>query len=1242
MPEIRGEEILNKLDRQIEAQADLRFKIPSLVLIYPCDQHYLMASFAGQKWMLKLCCMAPGHEHIMQGDADAKESESNPALGWYHLDDLGELTGPIIKWMKSKESFLKMVSPRLGAMLEWVHENPVMTFLKEQGELVKDLKLPESSLPQGGNNLLPVSSEWIRMSGLDERDYRQVEGQGLVFLQKVLEKSPCGNLRPFYHRERMLWLCNEHWQQLDAGRKSNSPADTSRSTEEILDSYRCWLEGRVSKVRLLGDVKKHELTKVFVDLTIVEDRMRPSSLSKAEYWGLLDAVLRKLRNPFAKELEEELRRGRNKKANVKPDDLLRPRTRAVIVGAPGCGKSTLLRYLVYRTLQLGERLPVFLELKNVERADLERAENNLAELIFLRALPSSLYENETERKTLRKDFFDRLKVGRVSIFLDGLDEVSGTDFFKEIRQSFRDFLDTAEYQNNILILSTRPYALRDRFSRDEAQEMEIAPLNEEQVKQFIEHYYENDATAQKFVKEMRSRRVLQELTRVPALLGLLVHLYHEEGNVSEDKLELYHRMVDHLIHIWDEEKGAKREFRILNASRRRDFLKHLAFNNLITQEDREDSKRLVFTDEQILQEAQHYCHEQNLIINSDHLAEDVKATPLLREIGANAYTFAHLTVQEYLAAETLAEHHECEKLFCRAYFSNTLSEMEVLPMTLGLSKCVNELYETMEDLPDSLNYTNLRLRARGLWYAAHIHESHLTRLTDRFIAFVTKQNKKEERYVEIVRKAFSGTIGQSRKSIANRLLRLLQDEDSDVRQGAAATLGNFGGLEAIAHLQRALHDQDSSIRASAASALGDIGGAEAVAVLQIAMQDQDSLVRSRAANALGETGGSEAIAALQAALQDQDISVQSSAAQALGEIGGGEAVAVLQTAMQDQNSSVRACAAEGLGNIVRADAIGALQVALQDQNNYVRSSAAMALGKIGGAEAIAALQAALQDQDYMVRDSAAQALGEIGGSEAVAVLQTALQDQEWHFRFEVVWALGESRGAEAIPVLQTALQDQTNIVRSHVADALGKIGGAEAIAALQSALQDQNSSVRSKAADALGKIGGAEAIAALQSALQDQNSSVRSSAARALGEIGGAEAIAALRRLRQDKTKSVRELADDLIHNAEGKKAVRMLRISLSDDLEGEEHSLRFNPVEKLAGLEASSLVSGLQQALQNDDRQVRQRAASVIGYYAHDDQVIAQLTGLANDDPVPEVNDTARDALAKIARKRRYFGLES
>src|SRR6185436_20148017 len=128
-----------------------------------------------------------------------------------------------------------------------------------------------------------------------------------------------------------------------------------------------------------------------------------------------------------------------------------------------------------------------------------------------------------------------------------------------------------------------------------------------------------------------------------------------------------------------------------------------------------------------------------------------------REVGADVYAFVHLTIHEYLAAVSLAKREDGEKTFFSAYFNTTLVELEALPMTLGLARDADTLYTMIEQMPESLTYAGLRLRARGLGYGTKINQQHLTGITDRLMAFIRGDKLEEIAFHSIIANCFSLT-----------------------------------------------------------------------------------------------------------------------------------------------------------------------------------------------------------------------------------------------------------------------------------------------------------------------------------------------------------------------------------------------------------------------------------------------------------------------------------------------------
>ncbi|MCI0661818.1 MAG: HEAT repeat domain-containing protein, partial [Acidobacteria bacterium] len=320
---------------------------------------------------------------------------------------------------------------------------------------------------------------------------------------------------------------------------------------------------------------------------------------------------------------------------------------------------------------------------------------------------------------------------------------------------------------------------------------------------------------------------------------------------------------------------------------------------------------------------------------------------LLREVAKGVWAFSHLTIQEYLAARGLAERPDCEAIFCRAYFNPTLVEMEALPMALGLSKNPVKLYQSIEQLSESLNFAGLRLRARGLAYSAGIGDKLLEQLVARLVDFIGVVQIEEAAYLDAVIRSFSGIGGSYSNQLVEKVGQLLKSEDSNVRGRAAYSLGTIGGERAVAALLEALKDEYRDVRRHAAYSLGTFGGERAVAALLEALKDPESFVRGSAAYSLGTIGGERAVAALLEALKSEYRDVRGRAAAALEQVKVELLVRGLQSAMSNKNSFVRRKAAEVVGYYSIEQAHGELlRLAELDQDLVVRQVAENALAKL--------------------------------------------------------------------------------------------------------------------------------------------------------------------------------------------------------------------------------------------------------------------------------------------------------
>lgn len=574
--------------------------------------------------------------------------------------------------------------------------------------------------------------------------------------------------------------------------------------------------------------------------------------------------------------------------------------------------------------------------------------------------------------------------------MDGLDEVSGTEFFDGLRLSIRSFLRRVDYRGNVLVVSTRPYALLDRF--EGAQEFEVAPLAPGQIEKFVRHYYGGEPRAAEFLDELHQRPDLRELAGVPALLGFLLLLYRTpEGGLPADRLELYDEAVRKLAGEWDKEKPAKRQFQT-GDDRRVEFLNRLAFARLFDSPGQPLSRRFVFTRRDIFKEAESYCLSKGIADQTDVLAAEARATALLRQVGADSYAFTHLTLQEYAAATALAEHDERVKVFCRAYFEPTLSEMEVLPMTLGLAEHEPGLHDALGALPESLDHKRLRLRARSMAYGQP-PDGLVSTLGDKLDELIRGKGEIEDGYFETVVRAYASASGAAGEALARRVAGRLSETDSEyVRGRAVRALGIIGNETAFGALRRALDDSDASVRVEAASLLGRKDKRAALDVLTRELRSGDEDVKEEVVYALWNLGGEGTVEALEEAAEGSYPHVRKEALEALANLRGEAALPILSRHLNDPNDWVRRGVVESLGKIGGESVIPELVLAADDAETDIAKKAIRSLGQIGGEEAVRYLTEGLEKRSGQLLGAVAEALGLAGAVGAIPKLARLLDE----------------------------------------------------------------------------------------------------------------------------------------------------------------------------------------------------------------------------------------------------------
>ncbi|HUH01735.1 MAG TPA: HEAT repeat domain-containing protein [Kofleriaceae bacterium] len=380
-----------------------------------------------------------------------------------------------------------------------------------------------------------------------------------------------------------------------------------------------------------------------------------------------------------------------------------------------------------------------------------------------------------------------------------------------------------------------------------------------------------------------------------------------------------------------------------------------------------------------------------------------------------------------------------------------------------------------------------------------------------------------------------GAIGEGEAT--SMLIRVLSDEDPNLRVAAAEGLRHIGGAEAKAALRSCLHSADRSLRLAALDGLAMLQAI--VPIAEIAGSLEDPLLRKSAFRLLGWSGDPAAATALIAALSGDARAVHSAATVALATL--------IRNAEDPAGEIARAVAA--IDAETQLNVVGVLA----SDDEVRRRAAATILGASGAAEFANTLARALVDPS--MAEACAAALAELGQDAVGPILEVA-GDAEIELRADLFDLLGQLQlgGRDVDAALLAGLDDEEPVAAA-AARSLGLLAVGSGGARLGQALGDADRpEVASAAATALGRLGALGVVPAAAGWLRELGMAsavgeVRAASSLALAETGAPEAEAALHALLDDEEPYVR-LAVIRALGAVG--AYERLRARLTDETDAE------------------------------------------------------------------------------------------
>lgn len=305
---------------------------------------------------------------------------------------------------------------------------------------------------------------------------------------------------------------------------------------------------------------------------------------------------------------------------------------ANIIGIAGQGKSTILRKLFLEEINSANRIPFFIELRNVENGDV---------IAYFKSILRSLHLNITDSNV---EYL--LQSGKVVLLLDGFDEVRQELTTKTLSSIM---LLNSTFSCPIIITSrpntevcTMP-GIHNLFVKNIDLEDKIRILN------LIEQRdaNSNGSTFRYLCELLISRESFSDTICNPIMVTLLYHCFPYMDEVPSDISEFYRQLFGVLYARHDKTKGynsRERESEI-DVEPAREFFSFLSLKSLLLEEYELDSYKLHLYVEKALETRSYDVKKAEAFIK-----DIVKITCLLQADGNDRFVFLHKSVQEFFAA----------------------------------------------------------------------------------------------------------------------------------------------------------------------------------------------------------------------------------------------------------------------------------------------------------------------------------------------------------------------------------------------------------------------------------------------------------------------------------------------------------------------------------------------------------------------------------------------------------------